>query len=244
MKKRIENEPKKQERIMFRLIVSVLLLFFAVASISCSDYEKEFKAFIKKEDVHIFGVAKLTNTVIVILKSGKDYDGDFLIAAYSKNDKLLNIEKGYFNSSYYPFYYDDKYFVIAAYNESISRMIFIVYNEESNNIIKLRIEQGYIADVIILNDNLYYSTEKTESCVRRINIRDGKEIKYRIDEPNARFYIVKDKVYIKHKGQAYSVEQDGLASHDISLLDGKSPIAFKINELRNEDLLSEYKKYW
>ncbi len=228
---------------MYRLIVSVTLLFFGVVSISCSDYEKELKSFLKKEDVHIFGVVKLKNTTIVIFKSGKDYDGDFLIAAYSRMNNLLNLNKGCFLSSNYPFFYNDKYFAIASYDETCSDKVFYVYIEESNDFVKLSREQRFVAYMIILNNNLYYSTEKTElSDVRRIDLRDGKEIKYRIDEPNARFYIVKDKVYIKHKGEAYSVEQDGLASHDISLLDGKSPIAFKINELRNENLLSAYKK--
>ncbi|MDC7242802.1 MAG: hypothetical protein PQJ44_02300 [Sphaerochaetaceae bacterium] len=177
----------------------IIILFF-LFSISHLYSQDEFKRKIyetKSENVTLQLFATEENRFY-----GHDYRGKVDIIISKSNVESERII-GRMSSSNKPYYIDDNYFIFTIKMDDRFRIQFFILDLETGVYHIYGSNAMYIANIVIYEDYLYYSTEKNDFTIGRIDFKSD-EIQLYEDYylPNTDFFIYNSNIY------AYSDHSD------------------------------------
>jgi len=155
------------------------------------------------EETEILPIYEYSNNEVVLRIFPSDSDGfskyyymGKIEIVLSYNGYEIERKKARFSSSWIPYYINDNYLTIAMKDFNGGDQIILVVNFNNPELLTFRTETVYVGTIFLYDDFLFYSTEKNDFTISKINLIDS-TIRFYTEFylPNADFFNYQNQVY-------------------------------------------------
>ena len=220
---------------------NALIVLIVFILISCEGEKAKFDRLYGKITLKVYGVVKFPNNKLILLIPQHEKTEDIIFLLLGNENEIIHFEQKKFNSFLNdPIFFNDKYFITT-----IRYRKFLVFDSFEEKFIIVDYDSFYVASLIVYNDSIYYSTEKSESCVRRINLINGEVYKYKIAIPNSSFYLYHKKLFIRNSmtEKMYLVDKFKIKPSNMNINISESFFEKRIEDIQVTDDLNFYSKF-
>ena len=219
------------------------LLLIAVTVLSCSN--TDFKKLIKNEkNLHVIGVKQFEKNTLVVLTDNKKWHNVIVHVLLNNDNKIINFSKNefqrrqYFSTEIEPIYFDKRYII-----HTIAISEFIIVDVLRNTIEKFDYKITYVASMILFNNHLYFTTEKTSKPIIRLNLKTKIRESFKFDSANSDFYVFNKKLFVKHytTKQFYEIK-DNIVDKVDYIVDEKYKKVCKWSDFGDDNNFEKYYK--
>ena len=203
-------------KIKYLLIMMLLSVnCFAQEIILGKNYTQKEIECINTELIPIYEISLENKTIFIYgeKKDGKYFYEEKLLVVKDLKNKIIFSEGIYLMDQdvLFSFYKDEKNCAFklknrvdneAPYNE------LIVISSDSKQIFRKKIPENFIASLVVLNDNVYYSTEFYENNLKKVNIKTGQYSEIKFTLPNSSLLVIDNLVIGKTIDSKFFYIQD------------------------------------
>lgn len=171
------------------------------------------------------------NIALLLAKKTNDMKlafGDYILLILSNNYEVITFKELYSRSTDHPIYYDASNFAVGFYNNEEFKDEIYIFNINEGIIKSIVAKDRDIANIFLNKKQLYYSTDRSYSAIKRIDLVDNEIFQYR--KPylaNASFVENEGIVYAIFEKQMYEITDDKLIKTDIPIPKSYRKYAFR-----------------
>lgn len=192
-----------------KIFISVLLCFLFIARCFSQEivlgkiYKSKDLDILKTELIKIYEI-NIRNKNIIFYGEKKDnnhFYNEKLLVIKNHKDKILYSEGIYLTDqdSLYSFYSDEKNCAFKLKNikdrNNPSNEIWVI-SSNKNNVLKKTIPENFIASLVVLKQNVFYTTEFSDSNLKKLDLDTMQITGIPISTPNARLININDTVVL------------------------------------------------